>query len=289
MRMSTVQMYDIGKPYTVVAHQADHKSFNQMHEDALPKKLGFRGAFVLGVANYGNMTRALVSRFGEEWLGRAVIEAKFLKPVCEGDRLRIETLPIPGRENERAFEVTAYNETVSGEIAARMQTSMPNPFPEVDATARLQPNEWEGPVTQRRTWDTVSVGKAYRSLLVTLSPEDNEHWKRVLEDAVPIYEEGEHPPIHPAHVLRLVQLGYNNQFIGDNAVHGSSKAVIRRMLRVGDPVHILTVPTAKWDKKQNHWLTIYCAVRRRDEVCAEIYHTQIIKLRGAESMVGSAA
>jgi hypothetical protein len=47
-------------------------------------------------------------------------------------------------------------------------------------------------------------------------------------------------------------------------------------------VHILTVPTAKWDKKQNHWLTIYCAVRLGEEVCAEVYHTQIIKLRGVE-------
>ncbi len=59
--------------------------------------------------------------------------------------------------------------------------------------------------------------------------------------------------------------------------------VIRKMLRVGDPVHILTLPIDKWEKKQNHWLTIYCAVRSNDEVCAEIYHTQIIKLRGAES------
>ena len=108
-------------------------------------------------------------------------------------------------------------------------------------------------------------------------------WKQVLEDDVPIYEQGERPPLHPAHVLRLVQLGYNNQFIGDNAVHGRSKAIIRSMLRIGDPVHILTVPVAKWDKKQNHWLTIYCAVRRDDEVCAEVYHTQIIKLRGAEN------
>jgi hypothetical protein len=54
------------------------------------------------------------------------------------------------------------------------------------------------------------------------------------------------------------------------------------MLRVGDPVHILTVPLSKWEKKQNHWLTVYCAVRSGDEVCAEIFHTQIIKLRGVE-------
>ncbi len=281
--MTTAQIYAVGRPYTVVAHHANHQSHNRMHTDGLPQKLGFRGPFVLGVANYGNMTRALVSQLGATWLSRAVVEAKFIKPVCEGDHLRIETLPVAGREAEQAYEVTAYNETAGGEICARLLSAVPSAFPAVDAAAATRPNEWEGPVTQRRTWDNIIVGRAYRSLSLTLTAQDNAYWKGVLEDDLPIYEDGERAPLHPAHVLRLVQLGYNNQFIGDNAVHSSTKAVIRKMLRVGDPVHILTLPIAKWEKKQNHWLTIYCAVRSNDEVCAEIYHTQIIKLRGAES------
>lgn len=275
--------YVIGRPYTVIAHHASHGSHNRMHRDDLPKKLGFRGAFVLGVAHYGNMTRALVATLGTEWLGRAVVEARFLKPVCEGDRLRIDTRPIPGRDAEQAFEVIAYNETMNDEIAARMTTSTPSPFPDPDPAASARPNEWEGPVTQRRTWDNIVVGQAYRSLHLTLCPEDNAYWQRVLEDDLDLYRTGERPPLHPSQVLRLVQLGYNNQFIGDNAVHSSSKAVIRRMLRVGDPVHVLTLPIEKWEKKDNHWLTVYCAVRCQGELCAEVYHTQIIKLRGADT------
>lgn len=198
-----------------------------MHTDGLPQKLGFRGPFVLGVANYGTMTRARVSHFGKAWLSRAVIETKFIKPVCEGDCLRIETLPVAGRESEQAFEVTAYTETVGNEISARMQTSVPVTFPAVDAAAAIKPNEWDGPVTQRRTWDNIIVDQTYRSLNLTLSTPDNAYWKGVLEDDVPIYAHGEHPPLNPAHVLRLVQLGYNHQFIGDNAVHSSTKAVIQ--------------------------------------------------------------
>lgn len=281
--MSPTHIYDIGVPYSVIAHHANHHSNNRMHEDGLPQRLGFRGAFVLGVANYGNMTRALVARFGETWLGQAVIETKFIKPVCEGDRLRVETLPIAGLEHGRAFEVTAYNETLDNEIAARMRTYCPLPFPAVDESAALSPNEWDGPVTQRRTWDNIVIGKAYRSLTLTLSAADNAYWQRVLDDDLPIYGAATAPPLHPAHVLRLVQLGYNNQFIGDNAVHSASKAVVRKALHVGDTVNILTVPIEKWEKKQNHWLTIYCAVRRQGEVCAEVYHTQIIKLRGADA------
>ena len=208
---------------------------------------------------------------------------KFLKPVCSGDRIRIETVAVEGGEAQRAFEVMMYNETVGGELSAKLQTSLPDPFPPVDPTANELPNEWEGPVTQRRTWDNIVVGKAYRSLRSTLTAADNEYWTRALGDDLPIYREGARPPLHPAHVLRQVQLGYNNQFIGESAVHSSGKAVIRRMLRVGDPVHVLTVPTNKWEKKENHWLSVYCAVRSGSEVCAEIFHHQIIKLRGAES------
>lgn len=274
-----MQTYAIGQPYWVTARHPGHRSHNRMHADVLPQQLGFRGAFVLGVANYGNMTRALVAELGEAWLGRAVTETKFLKPVCEGDRLRIETRPLASEEG-RAFEVTAYNET-SAEVAARMETVIPRELPPVEPHADLPPNEWEGPVTQRRTWDNIVIGQAYRSLRLTLQPEDNAYWTGALDDDLALYTE-ERAPLHPAHVLRLVQLGYNNQFIGCNAVHSASKAVIRRMLRVGDQVHVLTVPIAKWEKKQNHWLTIYCAVRSEGEVCAEVHHTQIIKLRGAE-------
>lgn len=275
--------YDIGVPYRVLAKHTHFPSSNKIHTDELPQKLGFRGAFVLGVAIYGLMTRALVARFGEKWLGHAISEVKFMRPVCEGDRLRIETRPVAGREDESAFEVTAYNEMANDEISAQMQTSMPRTLPVPDPSAALAPNEWEGPVTQRRSWDNVITGRAYRSLDLTLSLEHNAVWQGILGEDVPIYGEGERPPIHPAHVLRLVQLGTNHECITEHAVHCSTKAVIRKVLRAGDPVRILTVPLAKWEKKQNQWITVYCAIRSGNELCAELFHTQIIRLRGAES------
>jgi hypothetical protein len=256
--------YRIGAPYYAIARHPEDKPYNRMHEDGLPQQLGFRGAFVLGVALYGYMTRALVASLGEAWLGRAVIDVKFLRPVCP-------------------FEVAMYNETSGNELSAKLQTSVPRSLPDVNAMAGEKPNEWEGPVTQRRTWDNILTGRAYRSLRLTLSAADNEFWTRALDDDLPIYNDGERAPLHPAHVLRLIQLGYTNQFIGESAVHSSSRAVIRRMLRIGDPVHVLTVPLEKWEKKQNHWLTIYCAIRSGEEICAEVFHTQIIKLRGVES------
>ena len=54
--------YRIGAPYHAVARHPEEQPYNRMHEDGLPQQLGFRGAFVLGVALYGYMTRALVAK-----------------------------------------------------------------------------------------------------------------------------------------------------------------------------------------------------------------------------------
>ena len=88
--------YRIGAPYHAVARHPEEQPYNRMHEDGLPQQLGFRGAFVLGVALYGYMTRALVASLGEAWLGRAVTDVRFLRPVCPGDRIRMETTAVPG-------------------------------------------------------------------------------------------------------------------------------------------------------------------------------------------------
>ncbi len=283
--MATPQ-YEIGKPYTVIAHNAHQHTSNRMHSDGLPQKLGFRGALVLGLATYGNMTRALASTFGEQWLGNALIYVKFLSVVCEGDRLRVETQPVEGREN--TFRVVAYNESNGGVPAAEMETSIPRELPPLDPHAALQPNEWEGPVTQARTWDAVVIDKPYRSLRYTLSTTDNVHWKKILGDDLPIYYEGDRPALHPTHVLRQVQLASTNQYRGDSAVHGWTRAVVRKMLRIGDTVNVLAVPVEKWDKKGNHWLRMYSAVRVNGETYAEMFHCQIFKVRGSEDQ-GKAA
>ena len=273
-----LETYEIGKPYVVYARHALNHTQNRMHADGLPQKLGFRGALVLGTAIYANMTRALVASLGDKWLGNAEIHARFLKVVCAGDRLRVETVPVAGQEG--AFKVTAYNETANDEVCAYFETTCPARLPAIDALASLAPNEWEGPVTQDRSWDLVEVGKPYRSMVMALSREHNDWWKAFLENDLSIYQEGTHPPIHPAQVLRFAPIGSRNQYLGDNAVHSASKVVVRKVLRVGDTVRLLTVPAEKWEKKRNHWVTLYCAVFRDGEVCAEVYHTQIFKLHG---------
>jgi hypothetical protein len=270
----------IGSPYTAIAHQAQ-RPYSKIHKDGVPQKLGFRGPLVVGLVVYGNMARALVSRFGEAWLGKVSIDVKFLKPVYDGDRLRIEVAPIAGRAHERAFEVTAFNESGNDEVSARLETWSPAELPAVEPHAALKPIEWEGEKPER-TWERLVEGQPFRSLAYTPTFEDNAQWSRVIENELPLYQQGERPPLHPIQVLRHVQMATAHQFSSGAGMHSSTRAVVRRLMRVGDPIHVLTVPVAKWEKKGNQWTTLYAAVRTGDEVCAEMFHTQIFKLRGSE-------
>lgn len=74
-------------PFAVIAHNFAQDSENQIHSDSTARRYGFRGGLVPGVADYAYMTRPVVESLGSEWLRRGFAEARFLKPVYDGDRV----------------------------------------------------------------------------------------------------------------------------------------------------------------------------------------------------------
>src|ERR1700757_867673 len=72
-------------PYHVEAVNTAKASENKIHDDATATRFGFKGGFVGGVNVYGYMAHQPVARWGRAWLERGTGEAKFTKPVYEGD------------------------------------------------------------------------------------------------------------------------------------------------------------------------------------------------------------
>ncbi|HQT79276.1 MAG TPA: hypothetical protein PLD10_19675, partial [Rhodopila sp.] len=72
-------------PYQVSAFNTAKASENKIHDDATAQRFGFKGGFVAGVNVYGYMTHQPVQRWGRAWLERGTGEARFGKPVYEGD------------------------------------------------------------------------------------------------------------------------------------------------------------------------------------------------------------
>src|ERR1700723_3642422 len=72
-------------PYHVAAYNTAKSSENKIHDDATAKRFGFKGGLVGGVHVYAYMSHMPVQRWGRTWLERGTGEAKFGKPVYEGD------------------------------------------------------------------------------------------------------------------------------------------------------------------------------------------------------------
>jgi hypothetical protein len=72
-------------PYHVAAYNTAKSSENKIHDDATAKRFGFKGGLVGGVHVYAYMSHMPVQRWGRDWLERGTGEARFGKPVYEGD------------------------------------------------------------------------------------------------------------------------------------------------------------------------------------------------------------
>ncbi|MBI4082582.1 MAG: hypothetical protein HY423_08225 [Candidatus Lambdaproteobacteria bacterium] len=262
------------EPRTFRAHDVDTGSKNRIHQDGLTQRLGFRGGFVTGATYYGQMTRELVTRYGEDWLGRGIVEMSFLKPVHEGDLLRVATAPLPERRGDRALRLSGRNQ--AGAEVVRVDTWLPAALPAPDPLAALAPEEWEGE-PREFSFEALELNRPYRPGRFTWSKADNLLWCTALGDELPIYREGEAPPLHPALVVRTLK---QRQFKTDG-VQIVNKLVLRRALRVGQAIEVLTVPVEKYEKQGNLWTVLYNAVRVGGELAVEAYQTKILKMRGA--------
>jgi hypothetical protein len=265
--------------YAITAHDVDTGSPNRMHKDDLPKRLGYKGGFVLGTSNYGQMTRGLIGLMGESWLDKAIVDMKFLKPTFEGDLLQISVRPMPESAHERAYVVSAHN--ADDVEVIRVETWLPSPFPAPDPLSRLSGVE-EDSVRERMTWDALALRKPFRPCSFTPTMEENRFWCTELSDDTALYREGANPPLHPTLVMRCFSKGNHAQFVSDKIIQVANRLVIHRKLRVGDPIEVVTIPLEKFEKRGNHWAQIYAAVRVDGIVAVEGWQTKIFNIGGSD-------
>ena len=89
-------MADRLEPYRVQAYNSARASENKMHDDATARKFGFRGGLVPGVDVMAYMMHLPVERWGRAFLERGLIEARFVKPVYDGEIVEVTAEDIDG-------------------------------------------------------------------------------------------------------------------------------------------------------------------------------------------------
>jgi acyl dehydratase len=107
--------------YRVQAYNTAKLSENKMHDDTVARRFGFSGGLVPGVDVMAYMMHLPVAKWGRGFLERGLIEARFVKPVYDG-----EAVEVSGEENDGVISI----EVVSrGELCATGSASLPATAP----------------------------------------------------------------------------------------------------------------------------------------------------------------
>ncbi|MGJ4912885.1 hypothetical protein ACQR10_28790 [Bradyrhizobium sp. HKCCYLRH2060] len=109
--------------YAVEAFNTAKQSENKMHDDSVARRFGFAGGLVPGVEVLAYMLHQPVARWGRAFLERGLIEARFTKPVYDGE---IAEVVANETSDGLALEVIS-----RGQLCATGSASLPASVPDV--------------------------------------------------------------------------------------------------------------------------------------------------------------
>ena len=230
--------------YRVTAYNTSKQSENKIHDDTVARRFGFSGGLVPGVDVMAYMTHLPVEKWGRAFLERGLIEARFVKPVYDG-----EVAELTAEENGGTLSIEVHSK---GGLCATGNASLPSSAPafsladfkEVAPVAERHPvdaasyevNKWLG--TAPRDW----AGDAAREYLADIRETD------------PIYaREGLG---HPGLIQRVM-----NKALVDNAIlgpwiHVGSKMQLLSAAKAGDVITARAQVVGNYDKKGHRFVEL---------------------------------
>jgi acyl dehydratase len=232
------------EPYRVSAYNTAKLSENKMHDDTVAKRFGFSGGLVPGVDVMAYMMHMPVRKWGRAFLEHGLIEARFVKPVYDG-----EIANVSGEESGGVLSIEVESR---GELCATGTASLPasapavsiSDFDEIAAVTERKPvnaasyevDKWLGTVP--RAW----AGEAAAEYLADVRERD------------PIYAaEGLG---HPGLLQRIM-----NKVLVDNAIlgpwiHVGSRMQLLCAARSGDELTARAKVTGNYEKKGHRFVEL---------------------------------
>jgi acyl dehydratase len=139
-------------PHYLRARNAATASENKIHDDAVARQHGFAGGLVPGITVFGYLTTPIVEAWGEAWLERGFLTARFRQPIYDGDDVTVRvTTASDDRDGSLAADVEARNSTdeLCAIGQARLEPDAPEPpslddYPEVPLPATRVPPTPDG-------------------------------------------------------------------------------------------------------------------------------------------------
>ncbi len=168
------------------------ESVNQIQDDEYAQHCGFRAGLVPGTTIYAYMSRPLIELVGRDWLERGFAEVRFLRPIYEGEEIRITgSVSSLAKDGTVLLDYQASNN--QGTVCAVGTAHLP-----LSKTAR-EPSRADypsGPAILHRpiSLESLKVGDLLSP--ITSDFDQRVHWQycqKSIRDHHPMYEKTLHP------------------------------------------------------------------------------------------------
>jgi acyl dehydratase len=230
--------------YRVSAYNTAKQSENKMHDDTVARRFGFSGGLVPGVDVMAYMMHLPVAKWGRAFLERGLIEARFVKPVYDG-----ETADVTGEEKDGVLSTAVESR---GQLCATGTALLPASAPSLSLTDF---NEI-APVAERRPVDVASyqLGKWLGTLPRSWTGEAATEYLLDVRETDPLFtREGF---LHPGLFQRVM-----NKVLVDNAIlgpwiHVGSNMQLLAAARSDDELTARAKVTGNYEKKGHRFVEL---------------------------------
>ncbi len=259
--------------WELTAFNTAKESENRIHDDDVARRFGFRGGLVPGVEVYAYMTHLPVMRWGRPWLERGVAECRLLKPVYNGDKVRVTASESAGGLDLR---VEAH-----GELCATGRAELPQVAPAIPAAFSETAQPLIAPASEQRPpADETSLAVGTRLAI---------HPFRVGRDeaAQYLHDIGENLPLYAAeglvHPGTLLHIG--NWVLRHNVrlgpwMHVGSRIEHFAAAGIGDELSARAVIIGNYERKGHRFVELDALVYANGVTpVARIAHTAIYRPR----------
>jgi acyl dehydratase len=232
------------EPYRVQAYNTAKQSENKTHDDTVAKRFGFSGGLVPGVDVMAYMMHQPVAKWGRAFLERGLIDARFVKPVYDG-----EMAELTADESNGVLSIEVHSR---GELCATGTASLPASAPVVS----IADYETVAAVAERRPVNAASyeVGKWLGTTPLDWAGGAASEYLRNIREADPIYaKEGLG---HPGLLQRVM-----NRALVDNAIlgpwiHVGSRMQLLSAAKAGDVITARAKVIGNYDKKGHRFVEL---------------------------------
>jgi acyl dehydratase len=261
--------------YHVKARNTSSSSENKIHDEQIARQYGFRGALVPGVTVYAYLTHPLVEAFGAGWLERGTANVRFLKPIHDGEEVRLAGVVTARDARSLSATVTATT-TVGGECAT-LSATLPagSPVPVNLAVYPAAPLPVDRPLATRDHLASLDA------LGTPVNPYDEERAAEYLErvsDGLALYR-GARGWVHPGFFLDQANKALSLNVRMSPWIHVGS--VVRHLggAKIGETLSTRGKVRSLFEKKSREFVEadlVLVAGERRP--IAHVLHTAIYRL-----------